>query len=362
MCLRWTAAGVVEAELQFGRVVGRADLAKLAVIVESDVGTRRAFTSPPRRPIRSSPPDRSHRTPSKFTANGSNSVSALAWLHRTPTTGGGALPRWFGESATQPAAECGVPGRHHEMGGGTSDLDRRGGARCGRDRRGWCAGRRRRQTQQPAMRRCRGGRRSRWRRGCGVAGLGPAPGVALTVVERTVSRADGRSLALRPAVLRRGRHWFRAHTGTLVVPENRRAQSSRTLRLPVLVFRGRAQSSPPIVYMHGGPGMSNVRFVPPRWLLENTTSCWWAIGAWTDRVAWHARRSLAPCAAGSARWIPARLTACGRHSPTTCGGCVSTAWTSRATRSPRWSRTSRLPATRSGSRRWICSARATARA
>ncbi len=42
MCLRWTAAGMLEAETQFRKVVGYTDLAKLAVAVERDLATRRA--------------------------------------------------------------------------------------------------------------------------------------------------------------------------------------------------------------------------------------------------------------------------------------------------------------------------------
>ncbi len=38
MCLRWTAAGMLEAERQFRKVVGYRDLAKLAVAVEREVG------------------------------------------------------------------------------------------------------------------------------------------------------------------------------------------------------------------------------------------------------------------------------------------------------------------------------------
>lgn len=34
MALRWTAAGMLEAERQFRRVIGHADLAKLAIAVE----------------------------------------------------------------------------------------------------------------------------------------------------------------------------------------------------------------------------------------------------------------------------------------------------------------------------------------
>ena len=41
MCLRWTAAGMLEAERQFRRVIGHADLAKLAVAVERDIAARR---------------------------------------------------------------------------------------------------------------------------------------------------------------------------------------------------------------------------------------------------------------------------------------------------------------------------------
>jgi hypothetical protein len=36
MCLRWTAAGMLEAERQFRRVIGYRDLAKLATAVERE--------------------------------------------------------------------------------------------------------------------------------------------------------------------------------------------------------------------------------------------------------------------------------------------------------------------------------------
>ena len=42
MCLRWTAAGMLEAEQQFRKIIGHTDLAKLAVAVERDVTARRA--------------------------------------------------------------------------------------------------------------------------------------------------------------------------------------------------------------------------------------------------------------------------------------------------------------------------------
>ena len=37
MALRWTAAGMLEAERQFRRVIGYRDLAKLAVAIERDL-------------------------------------------------------------------------------------------------------------------------------------------------------------------------------------------------------------------------------------------------------------------------------------------------------------------------------------
>ena len=41
MALRWTAAGMLEAERQFRRVIGYRDLAKLAVALEREIGPRR---------------------------------------------------------------------------------------------------------------------------------------------------------------------------------------------------------------------------------------------------------------------------------------------------------------------------------
>ena len=42
MCLRWTAAGMLEAEQQFRKVIGYSDLAKLATRVERDLAAQRA--------------------------------------------------------------------------------------------------------------------------------------------------------------------------------------------------------------------------------------------------------------------------------------------------------------------------------
>jgi putative transposase len=46
MCLRWTAASMLEAQGRFRRVIGYPDLAKLAVAVEADVATNRAADTP----------------------------------------------------------------------------------------------------------------------------------------------------------------------------------------------------------------------------------------------------------------------------------------------------------------------------
>lgn len=45
MCLRWTAAGMLEAERQFRKIIGYKHLAALALAVERDVAAGRASTS-----------------------------------------------------------------------------------------------------------------------------------------------------------------------------------------------------------------------------------------------------------------------------------------------------------------------------
>ena len=46
MCLRWTAAGMLEAEQQFRRIIGHADLAKLAARVEREITLPQSNTAP----------------------------------------------------------------------------------------------------------------------------------------------------------------------------------------------------------------------------------------------------------------------------------------------------------------------------
>ncbi len=45
MCLRWTAAGMLEAEQQFRKIIGYKHLAHLALAVEQDIAAGRAATS-----------------------------------------------------------------------------------------------------------------------------------------------------------------------------------------------------------------------------------------------------------------------------------------------------------------------------
>jgi putative transposase len=45
MCLRWTAAGMLEAERQFRKIIGHKHLAHLALAVERDVAAGRAATT-----------------------------------------------------------------------------------------------------------------------------------------------------------------------------------------------------------------------------------------------------------------------------------------------------------------------------
>ncbi|MCP9491086.1 MAG: transposase [Solirubrobacteraceae bacterium MAG38_C4-C5] len=54
MCLRWTAAGMLEAERQFRRIIGHADIAKLANAVERDIA-RHTITDTPAPEVAASP-------------------------------------------------------------------------------------------------------------------------------------------------------------------------------------------------------------------------------------------------------------------------------------------------------------------
>ncbi|HLO18729.1 MAG TPA: alpha/beta fold hydrolase [Anaerolineales bacterium] len=63
---------------------------------------------------------------------------------------------------------------------------------------------------------------------------------------------------------------YRADCGTLIVPENNLSPTSRLLALPVKRIHAQGVSPrEPIVYLGGGPGMSNMGFEPPDELLAN---------------------------------------------------------------------------------------------
>jgi hypothetical protein len=62
MALRWTAAGMLEAERQFRRLIGYRDLAKLAVAVEREVTLPQPHNVRPSGPLPSPPADNHTRT------------------------------------------------------------------------------------------------------------------------------------------------------------------------------------------------------------------------------------------------------------------------------------------------------------
>ena len=63
MALRWTAAGMLEAERQFRKIIGYRDLATLLIAIERDHHRRHTAHIQPRRPLSSSLPDH-HTGPS----------------------------------------------------------------------------------------------------------------------------------------------------------------------------------------------------------------------------------------------------------------------------------------------------------
>ena len=87
MALRWTAAGMFEAERQFRRVIGYEQLAALALAVERDV-TR--ATTPTEEVATLVPPDRHSGTAVQSSTTGGTSSARARWLvgGRAGVTGG----------------------------------------------------------------------------------------------------------------------------------------------------------------------------------------------------------------------------------------------------------------------------------
>ena len=105
MCLRWTAAGMLEAERRFRKIIGYTHLAALAIAVEADVAARRAATTRstthlptraprPNRPLRSQPLTDHRIATTKFHGERDNlMLRSTAALSPWTTRGSGARGR-----------------------------------------------------------------------------------------------------------------------------------------------------------------------------------------------------------------------------------------------------------------------------
>ena len=63
---------------------------------------------------------------------------------------------------------------------------------------------------------------------------------------------------------------YKADYGTLVVPENRNKAESRLIELPVIRIHSSGNGpAEPIFYLAGGPGSSNMDFMPADYMLSN---------------------------------------------------------------------------------------------
>ena len=80
--------------------------------------------------------------------------------------------------------------------------------------------------------------------------------------------AQAGDLTLSPCSFKSGGVTYQADCGTLVVPENRSISGSRLIALPVKrIHSPDPNPSEPIFHLNGGPGISNMSFQPPAWLL-----------------------------------------------------------------------------------------------
>ncbi len=63
---------------------------------------------------------------------------------------------------------------------------------------------------------------------------------------------------------------YRADYSTLVVPEHRGSTTARSISLPLIRIRSpHPHPAQPVFWLAGGPGMSNLSYKPPDWLLAN---------------------------------------------------------------------------------------------
>lgn len=87
-------------------------------------------------------------------------------------------------------------------------------------------------------------------------------------IRKVPAGAGPGDLILKPCTFKRDRIQYDADCGALVVPENRTKSNSRLIALPVKRIHARAcHPAEPIFWLAGGPGMSNLQFQPPHWLL-----------------------------------------------------------------------------------------------
>lgn len=99
-----------------------------------------------------------------------------------------------------------------------------------------------------------------------VLWLRPSQSKAVTVPQG----AKAGDIFLEPCPVKIGGVEYPAECGTLVVSEYRGDPAARLIALPVQRIHSPAQKpAEPVFYLSGGPGTSNMGFVPPTWLLEN---------------------------------------------------------------------------------------------
>ena len=82
------------------------------------------------------------------------------------------------------------------------------------------------------------------------------------------AEARAGDIVLKRCTVKIGGIQFNADCGALFVPENRTDPESRLIALPLRRIRSsNPHPSEPIFLLDGGPGMSNMKFSPPTWLL-----------------------------------------------------------------------------------------------
>ena len=82
--------------------------------------------------------------------------------------------------------------------------------------------------------------------------------------------AKAGSLTLKSGTFKTKSASYKADYGILVVPENREKADSRLVELPVIrIHAVNKNPAEPIFRLEGGPGLSNVKFKPRAYLLDN---------------------------------------------------------------------------------------------